>query len=396
MISLEKQNSILKEVIEQLDLPDSAYEKAVNRYESLGDWFDREDSQVNDFNPHIFAQGSFRLGTAIKPLNGNESYDLDLACKLRSGITKQNYTQVELKRLIGNELEGYRVAKQIKEELEEKHRCWRLEYQDDISFHMDIVPCIPEDDDTQALLMKSITSSGIGESLAQATSSTTVSITDDRHESYDKICGHWLISNPEGYATWFESQMSNQSTFMIMEKAQVDDIPLYRRKTPLQQVIQLLKRHRDSMYIQNEDCKPISIIITTLSSKAYNGERDIATALENVLGSMKEYINPSYPRVPNPVDPNEDFADRWSMPQYQHLRLEDNFNAWLYQAKEDFRRILSSERADFIAEQVEGKLSAQINKENLLKKLGIGLSGISIVTPKKTAISEPAKPWRMK
>lgn len=41
----------------------------------------RPESSYSEFEPHFF-QGSFRLGTAIKPLNENEMYDLDLACNL--------------------------------------------------------------------------------------------------------------------------------------------------------------------------------------------------------------------------------------------------------------------------------------------------------------------------
>ena len=88
-------------------------------------------------------QGSFRLGTANKPEN-DEEYDLDMGCNLRQHLSKDTNTQEQLKVLVGDELELYRKARTIKEELAEKTRCWRLEYADDLSFHMDIVPCIPE------------------------------------------------------------------------------------------------------------------------------------------------------------------------------------------------------------------------------------------------------------
>ena len=53
----EKKRIIIDNMIELLELPDSAYEKAKKRYEDLGDWFDREESTVKDNNPHIFPQG---------------------------------------------------------------------------------------------------------------------------------------------------------------------------------------------------------------------------------------------------------------------------------------------------------------------------------------------------
>lgn len=68
MITEQQKRTILEKMIEMLELPESAYEKATKRYEDLGEWFDRDESLVKDKNPHIFPQGSFRLGTAIRPL----------------------------------------------------------------------------------------------------------------------------------------------------------------------------------------------------------------------------------------------------------------------------------------------------------------------------------------
>ncbi|MBW2570693.1 MAG: nucleotidyltransferase [Deltaproteobacteria bacterium] len=124
MITEEQKKVIIDNMIKLLELPDSAYDKARKRYEDLGDWLDREESAVKDNNPHVFPQGSFRLGTAIRPLDETEAYDLDLACKLRDGITKENHTQEYLKKILGQELEAYRTARSIKKELEAKHRCF--------------------------------------------------------------------------------------------------------------------------------------------------------------------------------------------------------------------------------------------------------------------------------
>ncbi|MGI6657150.1 MAG: nucleotidyltransferase [Desulfobulbus sp.] len=187
MITNEQKQIVLDNMVRLLELPDSAYDKARNRYEDLGEWFARDESVVSGNNPHIFPQGSFRLGTAIRPIDESEEYDLDLACKLRDGISKDSHTQETLKKLIGIELEAYRKARGIKNELEEKHRCWRLEYQDGLSFHMDIVPCIPADEALRKIALESMRNTGLDEYVAGTASQTTVSITDDRHEDYKHI-----------------------------------------------------------------------------------------------------------------------------------------------------------------------------------------------------------------
>ncbi len=386
-----QRNELIKSIIESLELPDSAYEKAKLRYENLGEWFGRNESLCKDNNPHIFAQGSFRLGTAIRPLDESETYDLDLACNLQEGITKASHTQESLKKLVGHEIETYRVAKGIKAVKEEKHRCWRLEYQDDLSFHMDIVPCIPEDKSRQKSISESMRKFGEDESIAESASSLSVAITDDRHPSYKRICNDWNISNPEGYAKWFEARM-NQSLRMFEAKAQIDDIPLFKRKMPLQRSIQLLKRHRDQMFKEDRYVKPISVIITTLAARAYKGEPDIESALSSILLQMATFVNAGSSVVLNPVNPEENFADRWTMPQYRHLQLRENFKKWVIQVQIDFDLLGSTDDVSFITEQTAQKLSVKMNTGDLAKHLGLTQATISIVTPKAHVISTPAKP----
>lgn len=395
MITNEQKRTIIDNMVKLLELPDSAYDKARKRYEDLGEWFDRAESAVSGNNPHIFPQGSFRLGTAIRPLDESEEYDLDLACKLREGISKDSHTQETLKKLIGIELEAYRKARGIKSEMETKHRCWRLEYQDDLSFHMDIVPCIPADEKRRKGILESIRETGLDEFVAGSAAQSTISITDDRHEGYKHICDDWNISNPEGYAKWFEYQMNPQQTRILLEKAQVDDVPLFKKKTPLQRVIQILKRHRDNWSKDSLDSKPISIIITTLAARAYNGEIDIIAALGNVLEKMGGLVSSTRPRVPNPVDPEEDFADRWYRQDCLHLRLEEHFNAWLLQARTDFQHITSTTDTEFLCEHIEEKFSLQVNESELKKHLGASAASVKIITPKTHTIDrqDSASPW---
>lgn len=391
MVTQEQKRIILENITEQLELPESAYEKAKNRYEDIGQWLGRDESVCKDNDPHIFPQGSFRLGTAIYPIDENEAYDLDLICNLQKGISKVTHTQKDLKSLLGGEIESYRLARGIKAPKEEKHRCWRLEYQDDISFHMDIVPCIPGDKTVQKNIYESMMKYDVIKSGAESLSRLSVAITDDRHSGYQRICDDWNISNPEGYAQWFESRM-NQFPQMVEAKLQVDNIPVFKRKTPLQRSIQLLKRHRDYMFKNATDVKPISIIITTLAARAYKGESDVEFALSSILKQMGDFINSGKYVVLNPVNPEENFADRWSMPQYKHLKLKENFVNWVTQAQNDFVLLGKYDDVGFITEQAKQKFAASINENDLAKYLGIVPTSISIVTPKSHNISTPSQP----
>ncbi|WP_372930853.1 nucleotidyltransferase domain-containing protein [Shewanella putrefaciens] len=393
-MSNTKSNDVLNTILEKIELPDRAYEKAEKRYKDLGDWLHRPESTCGIFDPHVFSQGSFRLGTAIRP-DLEEQYDLDMGCNLRRGLDKSSITQKQLKHLVGHELELYRNARGIKEELAEKKRCWRLEYADGLSFHMDIVPCVPESDTGRGLLKKRmVENSKFDENLAQNVSQLAVSITDNTDPTYAVVNENWRISNPEGYARWFETRMKT-ARLVINEremrfKASIDSLPYYQWKTPLQQVIQLLKRHRDTMFKNNVDSKPISVIITTLAAKSYKGESDLASALNTVLSEMDNHISAQAPMIPNPVNPAEDFADKWYDEQSAQYRLQENFYKWLYQARADFSALCSSDDTQRIVNAAQNGLDLKLDSNSVARILGI-----PAVTAKPTfAIqSSDPKPW---
>lgn len=369
----QQKNSLLESIVESLELPDSAYEKAKSRYGDIGEWFGREGAQFKDNKPYVFPQGSFRLGTAIYPIDENEPYDLDLACEFQEGISKSSYTQQTLKSQVGEEVESYREARGIKAPKEEKHRCWRLNYADKLSFHMDIVPCIPADESKRKSIFESMKVFGENEFVAQTASELTVSITDDCHPQYPQICENWFISNPEGYAKWFESRMKQAEKLLkervvLFKAANIDELPTFMWKTPLQRCVQMLKRHRDQMFKDKSDFKPISVIITTLAARAYDGEADISEAMQKILSTMGKFVNKNSPRVPNPVNPGgEDFAEKWE----KNRQLEKSFWDWLQQAQNDFQEIGKAIDEEIVMGQVSKKFSISLNESDLRKRLGL-------------------------
>src|SRR5947209_2099673 len=99
MLMKEESNKALEAIAELLDVPPSYYEKAADRYRSLGKWLHRKESKVAALDPEVYLQGSFRYGTVIRPLLKDEEYDLDLVAQVELG--KGDVTQEQLKHLIG-------------------------------------------------------------------------------------------------------------------------------------------------------------------------------------------------------------------------------------------------------------------------------------------------------
>jgi hypothetical protein len=198
--------------------------------------------------------------------------------------------------------------------------------------------------------------------------------------NYRLIDDEWRVSNSEGFARWFEFRMKlakglTERLAMEAKAARVDELPAYRWKSPLQRCVQLLKRHRDIRFADDPEGKPASIIITTLSAKAYRGETEIADALNTILSTMGALVNQTLPRVPNPVNPAEDFAEKWYDPASRHLDLETKFRRWLTQAQLDFDTIGKERNPEIIVEAARAKLGAALNIKDLSAKLGIQSTG---------------------
>jgi hypothetical protein len=181
-------------------------------------------------------------------------------------------------------------------------------------------------------------------------------------------------------------------------KASVEEIPEYRVRTPLQQAVMILKRHRDDMFEDDPDSKPISIIITTLAGHAYEGEADAPSALLGILERMEGKITNDGRRyiVANPTDATENFADRWEKYPERH----EAFFAWLAQARADFFGLAKLTDYEVMSESADIRVSSSLRKRALERiTKGGRASLLSAATAAPTAASgdysfssEPRRP----
>lgn len=320
---------LLNKIAENLDISETKFDEAEGRYKSLASWFEQEGSLLAPFSPALYPQGSFALGTVVRPLTDEDDFDFDLVCELK--VSRSNNTQSALKnavrqRLVENSNYKRMLAK------DEGRRCWTLNYAEGSQFHVDILPSIPEDEAYKLHLQQ--------QGVLKEYTDTSISITDNTLWNFDSLEGEWPKSNPKGYLKWFQKQMQPvfQGRRMALAEAlrkSIDEIPEYRVKTPLQRAIQILKRHRDVMFQEAPKNKPISIIITTLAAHAYENDNDLVTTLSKIIKGMESKIERRTDGrlwVPNPVNPMENFADKWiEVPEKQIA-----FFAWMKKVKEDF------------------------------------------------------------
>jgi hypothetical protein len=327
--------AFLEALVNELEVPDHRYEQAEKSYSSLGEWLHRPESTVRRYDPQVYCQGSFRLGTVIRPHTEAEEYDVDSVVELRL-LTKCAKTQQELKAMLGDEIKAYHDAKAMVKPVREGNRCWILDYADGAQFHMDVVPAVPNTEQQRSLLEARM--------LDTRWASTAISITDRRVPTYRLFSEEWPRSNPKGYSNWFASrqaavfQRRKRAILETLQKqsvrASVEDLPDFKVKTPLQSAIMILKRHRDHMFARDLDLRPISVIITTLAAHAYENQDTISSALFTILDRMDQFIIHDGRKyiISNPTDPFENFADKWE----KEPKKAEAFFEWLRLARADF------------------------------------------------------------
>ena len=329
---LKRYSDFLAAQASDLDISPTIHQRAVRSYKAVGEWLDGGEYEGTLNGVSIHPQGSFEHGTVIKPLKGlrKAGYDIDLVCQL--SISKGETSASYIKDAIGERLKEHETYKNLLDE--EGRRCWTLEYAEDTegnSFHLDILPSVAESADVIEHLRLHTDHPEMVDTAIAITHKET-----DTHHS-------WLTSNPRGYSEWFKGM--NNAAFQLIAPfgrqqifegnrlmfASVDDVPDQLIRTPLQQTIQIMKRHRDIRFSghDSEDFKPISMIITTLAARLYENESDVFSALNNIAEKLRLYSTLVEGRAPmiegdiiqrrpdgtwyvgNPVNNQENFADRW-------------------------------------------------------------------------------------
>ncbi|MFF4910539.1 cyclic GMP-AMP synthase DncV-like nucleotidyltransferase [Streptomyces sp. NPDC001260] len=274
---------LLDGAVEVLDIAPDLHDTAIERYGEVGTWLAENGSPGWE----IHSQGSFLLGTVVRPNTETGEYDIDLVCRLP--LERDSTTKEELKQRVGDQLVAYRRWKQRQghtdgpESLEARRRCWTLGYP---GFHLDVLPAIPDDEHPP----------------------TGILLTD-------KKLRKWQHSNPLGYAKWF--RVRSELSSALLEKrlaASVAKVPEHHIRSTLQRLVQILKWHCMLFFADDPDNRPPSILLTTLAARAYRGENDLFTAARNVLAAMPHFIEKHNGQwwVPNPAHEDENFTDKWN------------------------------------------------------------------------------------
>ena len=267
---------------------------------------DRLESGVRGVNGHLKdhlpgyqnmeRQGSYALGTLIKPVGEYDEYDADIQIVMNHN---PKWKPLDYINAIYDTLkENQTYADKIKRGT----RCVTVEYVGD--FHLDVVP--------------------------RVTINGRYYVCNRKENEFEETDGN-------GYRDWFNKQ--NQIT-----------------EGHLKRVVRLLKYLRD--HKKNYTAK--SILLTTLvgntikpSDEGTEAVATIADTLETVLTRMDDYLqkHSTMPEIRNPVLPSETFNRHWDQTMYSNFRTRVHSHA---QTAKDAKATASSQNAIKIWRQLFG------------------------------------------
>ena len=297
---------LLVDVAIRVQLSRTDYGKAVERYETINAWIERDGSPLKDRVVLFYPQGSMAIRATIASRLRTDEFDIDVVAQLDLPLS---VLPKEALNLLFEAIRGepgsryYRMA-------ERRTRCVTVHYSDDM--HVDVTPAVRMGSTPER-------QSIIFHDRAEA----------PRERSYP------LIANPYGFAEWFKLNTPNDQAFadifeqraweyeealrILAEKAESEPVPSQEPAFPKSKaviVLQLLKRWRNVQYDTRSGRKPPSIVFAKLIGDAANHTDRLSEELLHQARHMLEEFRRCQEsgllvHIANPVCPEDVLTDRW-------------------------------------------------------------------------------------
>lgn len=392
----------ITQLVQSLDITPTMRKQAKEKYDAIATYL-----QSHGIDCNIYPQGSFALGTVVKPLS-KDSYDLDTICELFTD--KQETTAKETKESVGHVLKtSVRYC-----DIQEYDTCWTKEYAE--GFNIDLVPAVNEDLEKKRILKsKSTTNPNLAD--------LSIAITKGTAPQY-----RWTTSNPKGYAAWFKGVnkpfldnnrlQRRQSIFEHNRTvySSVESIPEEDERSALQIAVQILKRHRDEYFSKlkedEKDDAPNSAVITTLVASiaqkhpAYLNPLEILGRVANELKTYAQLAAMDQIRftqkysalnliqrkngewfLPNPANPEDNLLDSWNDTSNNRNRA-NSFFKWVNVVVNDFLAFESAEDMRYLA-----VVKTAFGKQLVEQCSAFAHYNESVSQP-YTPVITSAKPWK--
>ncbi len=294
---------LLTSVAIRVQLSQTDYNKAVQHYQAINNWIERDESSLKDVVTLFYPQGSMAIGATIASKLTTDEFDIDIVAQLNlpDKVSPQEVLDQLYEAIRGE------TGSQYYEMAKRRTRCVTIDYSDDM--HIDVTPAlrIYDTPERQSWIFHH----------QQETP----------HEQ-----GSRLIANPYGFAAWFKTNTPRDDDFasffemcakeheqLVLATADSDPVPSQEpsfRKSKAVIVLQLLKRWRNVQYDKRSERRPPSIMMTKLVADAANHTNSLSEELLLQAKSMLSFFRQSHNqnqrvRIINPVCAEDVLTDRW-------------------------------------------------------------------------------------
>lgn len=293
---------LLADVAIRVQLSNTDYNEAVQRYNTIADWLDRPDSLLEGRVNRLYAQGSMAIGATIASKLRTDEFDIDIIAELALplGTAPQHvldllYESIRSKR----DSRYYSMT-------ERRTRCVTVHYTDDM--HLDVTP---------AILLP----------LHEPRTSHIFHSKPEDHAEPDST----LVANPYGFAEWYKATTPLDHDFValfekragdwerLVKAAEAENVPAQQppyRKSKATITLQLIKRWRNVRYDGRAGRRPPSIVLAKLIADAANHTDTLSEELHlqaaHLLKRFSEWHQAGLCiRVVNPRCGEDVFTDRW-------------------------------------------------------------------------------------
>lgn len=295
---------LLADIAIRVQLSSTAYRKAEERYETLGNWIDRQDSPLTGRVQLVYPQGSMSIGATIAACLTTDEHDLDFIAQLDLPVGTPPKTVLDL---LFSSIRG-KPGSLYYDMTERRNRCVTIHYAD--KMHADITPMI-------RLAGRPERESHLFHNKPEAP--------DQPDET--------LVANPFGFAEWFkavtpvdhefatvfEKRAGEYERLMLAAKADSEDMPNQEpvyRKSKAVIALQLMKRWRNVQYDSRAERRPPSVMMSKLIADAANSTETLSEELLHQARAMRAELGRWHRagmliHVANPVCEQDVLTDRW-------------------------------------------------------------------------------------
>lgn len=302
---------LLADVLAGVQLPPWQYAVAEQRYHTLGEWLERDDSPLKGRVRRVYGQGGAAQGSSVASRATNDEFDIDAMLELDPEIDCGPAFVLDL---LYHTIRGepgsryYKVTTRCT-------RCVQVQYAD--KMHVDLTPAILQ----------------VGTLARQST------IFHHRVEEPHNP-GKRVTANPFGFTEWFKEQTPPEPLFVIAvdsarllaKRAEVEPLPAQVGPHGMSRALaslQLIKRFRNLRYDRRDGRCPPSVLLAKLVASFRASSPTFAAALLEHAVALRDrfayHVNGStYIHETNPRCEADVLTDRWPGSGYdQSLWLGD-------------------------------------------------------------------------